>query len=123
MPGVTIHSLVPDAEALLALEPEELAGVVLQYLNSLPSSNRGQLNRCNFSLPHTVQEYPSEYRERISRALMEAWVWLERESLLAPQPGTQGEWVFVTRRGRQLAPRTFLSERRPFAQFCWPASS
>lgn len=103
MPEVTIHSLVPDPEALLDLEPEELAGVVLQYLNSLPNSSRGQLNRYNFSLPHTVEQYPPEYRDRISRALMEAWVWLEREGLLAPQPGTQGEWVFVTRRGKQLA--------------------
>src|SRR3972149_3627709 len=100
---VTIYLLVPDPEALLALEPEELAGVVLQYLNSLPSSDSGQLNRYNFSLPHTVQEYPGEYRERVSRALMEAWVWLEREGLLAPKPGTQGEWVFVTRRGQQVA--------------------
>src|SRR5262245_51909917 len=34
---------------------------------------------------------------------MEAWVWLEREGLLAPNPGSHGEWVFVTRRGRQAA--------------------
>ncbi len=103
MPEVSIHALLPDPEALLALAPEELAGVVLQYLNSLSHSNSGQLNRYNFSLPHTVQDYPSQYRDRISRALMEAWVWLEREGLLAPKPGTQGEWVFVTRRGQQLA--------------------
>ena len=33
-----IHSLIPDAQTLLALEPEELAGVVLQYLRpTLPS--------------------------------------------------------------------------------------
>jgi len=87
---------------LLALAPEELAGVVLQHLNSLSDSNSGQLNRFNFSQPHTVEAYPSEYREQISRALMEAWVWLEREGLLAPKPGSQGEWVFVTRRGKQL---------------------
>ena len=102
MPEVSLYSLLPDPEALLALEPEELAGVVLQYLNSC-DSNSGQLNRYNFSLPHTVQQYPEQYRGRISKALMEAWVWLEREGLLAPKPGTQGEWVFVTRRGQQLA--------------------
>ena len=75
---------------------------MLQYLSSV-SPTSGQLNRYNFSLPHTVGDYPTEYQERISRALMEAWVWLEREGLLAPKPGTQGEWVFVTRRGRQVA--------------------
>jgi hypothetical protein len=30
----TVFSTIPDAEALLALEPEELAGVVLEHLNS-----------------------------------------------------------------------------------------
>lgn len=102
MPRLSIYSLIPDPKTLLSLEPEELAGVVLQYLNSLSQDERGQLNRFNFSLPPTVQEYPLEYQDQISRALMEAWVWLEREGLLAPQPGSQGEWVFITRRGRQL---------------------
>jgi len=98
----TIYSITPEPEALLALEPEELAGVVLEYLNSLDHMDSGQLNRYNFSLPYTVQDYPDVYRNRISEALMEAWVWLEHEGLLAPQPGTQGEWVFITRRGKRL---------------------
>jgi uncharacterized protein (TIGR02391 family) len=102
MSNVSIFSILPDPKALLALEPEELAGVILQYLNSIPETDRGQLNRYNFSLPHTVQEYPPEYRNQISQALMEAWVWLEREGLLAPKPGSQGEWVFITRRGKKL---------------------
>ena len=33
---------------------------------------------------------------------MEAWVWLEREGLIAPKPGQQGDWVFITRRGQSL---------------------
>ena len=98
----SIYSLMPDHEALLALEPEELAGIVLEYLNSLSTANRGQLNRYNFSLPHTVTEYPHQYQAEISRALMEAWVWLEREGLLAPKPGDTGDWIFITRRGRKL---------------------
>jgi uncharacterized protein (TIGR02391 family) len=53
-------------------------------------------------LPHTVQEFPAKYQERISQALMEAWVWLEREGLIAPMPGNQGEWVFITRRGQRI---------------------
>ncbi len=113
MPELSLYSLLPDPEALLALEPEELAGVVLQHLNSLSGSNSGQLNRYNFSLSHTVQEYPEQYRDRISRALMEGWVWLEREGMLAPKPGSQGEWVFITRRGKQLAtPRDLERYRR-----------
>ena len=108
-----LHELLPDPEALLGLEPEELAGVVLQFLNSLSPSERGQLNRYNFSLPHTVKGYPAKYRDQLSRALMEAWIWLEREGLLAPEPGSSGDWVFITRRGKLLAkPDDLLCYRR-----------
>ncbi len=113
MADMGIFELLPDPEALLALEPEELAGVVIQYLNSLPDSGHGQLNRYNFSLPHTVEGYPSNYRDRVSFALMEAWVWLEREGLVAPVPGNTGDWVFITRRGKQmLRPEDLRSYRR-----------
>lgn len=108
----SIYSIIPDPEALLALQPEELAGVVLEYLNALSERERGQLNRYNFSLPHTVRDYPRQYQERISQALMEAWVWLEREGLIAPKPGSQGEWVFITRRGRRLKKATDLQAYR-----------
>ena len=98
---MSIHSIIPDAPTLLALEPEELAGIVLQYFNSLPP-NASELNRHNFNLPHTVQEYPRESHAELSRALMEAWIWLEREGLIAPNPEQGGDWVFVTRRGRLM---------------------
>jgi uncharacterized protein (TIGR02391 family) len=41
---------------------------------------------------------------------MEAWVWLEREGLIAPRPReTSGQWVFVTRRGKSLKNRSDFS--------------
>ncbi len=98
---MSINSLIPDAQTLLALEPEELAGVLLQYLNLLPE-NASDLNRHNFSLPNTVQEYPRERHAELGRALMEAWVWLEREGLIAPSPQQGGDWVFITRRGKLM---------------------
>jgi uncharacterized protein (TIGR02391 family) len=94
--------LLPNHDLLLSLEPEDLAGVVLQYLNSLSHMDRGQLNRYNFSLPGSVEGYPPQHTEDISRALMEAWVWLEREGLIAPKPGSSTGFVFVTRRGQQM---------------------
>lgn len=98
----TIHSLLPDADALLALEPEELAGYLIEHLNSLPDKELAQLNRYNFSLGTPAQDYPQESRKNVISALMEAWIWLEREGLIAPKPAATGEWVFITRRGRKL---------------------
>src|SRR5689334_12017067 len=42
-----IHQVVPDAEALLALDPEELAWVLMVYLNSLPANERHVFNMNN----------------------------------------------------------------------------
>ena len=97
----SIYELIPDHELLLDLEPEELAGIVLEYLKSLPAGST-QLNRYNFGLPHTVADYPREHQTSISRALMEGWMWLEKEGFVAPEPGKTGEWIFITRRGLRV---------------------
>src|SRR5688500_11665786 len=106
-----LFDLLPDGDALLALEPEELAGVLLEYLNALPGSERDSLNRHNYSLPHTVREYPESLREAISRALMEAWVWLEREGLIVPKPGSS-DWSVLSRRAARLHTRTDVASYR-----------
>lgn len=106
----TIHSIIPDHEALLALEAEEIAGIILEHLNS--PENASHLNRYNFGLPDVVNEYPRERRDEISKVLMEGWVWLEREGLIAPRPGSQGNFVFITRRGKQIKKREDLDSYR-----------
>jgi uncharacterized protein (TIGR02391 family) len=106
-----ISSIIPDPESLLALEPEELAGVVLEHLNSIPPSEaRSLLNANNICVEYGIRGYPQEYYDRVSQALMEAWVWLEREGLIAPRPGEQTHgWVFITRRGQRLKQATDLA--------------
>lgn len=99
-----LFDLVPDAEALLALEPEEFAGILLEYLNRLPPHEQNNLNRYNYSLSHSVQEYPPRHREAMGRAMMEAWVWLEREGLIVPKPGSDG-WSVLSRRAQRLGTR------------------
>jgi uncharacterized protein (TIGR02391 family) len=99
---MSFKDVLPDPLVLLGLAPEELAGALMAYLNSLPSNERRTISRYNFSLRDTVWDYPEEHQDPIRRALMEAWVWLEHEGFLAPKPGSQGEWVFITRRGSQM---------------------
>jgi len=107
----TIPQIIPNPDDLLALEPEELAGVVLEYLNS-QGSDSGALNSYNFSLDNTVKAYPSKYHESTLRALMEAWIWLESEGFIAPKPGDTGKWVFITRKGKRIRGRTDLESYR-----------
>ncbi len=96
----SIHSIIPNADVILAMEPEEVAGIILEYLNDQPPD--AIPNRYNFSLSYTVREYPEESRRRIQENLMEGWSWLEREGFIAPKPGQQGDEIFVTRRGRMV---------------------
>ena len=94
-----LHELLKNPEALLTLEPEELAGFVLQHLNSV---NTLDVNKHNFFLIPEVQRHPPQIREAITRALMEAWIWLEREGMLAPRPSDPGSTYFITRRGQRM---------------------
>ena len=96
-------SVIPDSDLLLHMAPEELAGPLLQHLISIEDSGT-QLNRYNFSLSAAegYQNSPRGRQAEISYALMEAWSVLEREGLIAPSPVKQSDWVFVTRRGKQI---------------------
>jgi len=100
-----LSELYPDPDVILALEPEELAGGLLRYLVARFSS--GSFKRGNFFNPHDptlTADYPSSYDHRIRRALATAWNWLERESLIVPDPLNQDrDWLFVTERGKRLA--------------------
>lgn len=92
-----LAELINDPGTLLSLEPEELAAFVLNDLNA--SENAGNtLNRHNYCL--RFKSLP----EDVQKAIVEAWMWLEREGCLAPKPSLiVNDSVFITRRGKRLA--------------------
>ncbi len=98
---LTIYKLIPDHEVLLSLEPEELAGIVLEYLHSLPKGDP-QFSLHNFSSSHTVEEYPGEHQKNITNALREAWMYLDREGFIVPTPGFHDDMVSITREGERV---------------------
>jgi len=113
------------------LAPEELASVLLFILK-----RRGRhLSGYNFvNELHQLREiYPGADVDRIGKAIMEAWSWMISQGLLAPDPRQNtGDWVFVTRRGEEIAdpaafdgfrkssllPRVLL--HRTVAEKAWP---
>ena len=97
----TIYELMPDHEVLLSLQPEELAGIVLEYLQIL---DENELYPQLLTEDYTVEKYPSECQEDIKQALREAWVWLESEELIArKRPATHdGGVIFITRKGKRV---------------------
>lgn len=111
----TFASIVPDGEALLAMEPEELAGVLIEYLHALPQNERWSLNRYSvLGEPGRVfGEYPKEQQNAIADAMVEAWVWLEREGLLVPRRNdAHNDFLKLSRRGERIATRANLAAYR-----------
>ena len=109
----SIHSLIPDHKTLLELEPEELAGIVLEYFNSQVTKERGLAARGNLISREVLRDYPHEHETDIRYALVEALVWLENEGLIAEDPTQKSkDWPFITRRGRKLENRTAVDAYR-----------
>ena len=108
---MTFDDFAPDHELVLSLEPEELAGILLQYL--VETNNQTQINAQNFAGQYNFAKYPHAVIQEVQKAVMEAWVWLEREGMLAHLPESYGGgWEFVTRRGKANATPTKLKAYR-----------
>ena len=101
-----LGELIPDAEVLLEIEPEQLAGYLLQIMNS-PTGRKRMT-----TLGHWVHDlfeganppYPSQRRDDVYRALAEAWNWLEVQGLVVWPDDANGRngYRVPSRRGERL---------------------
>ena len=91
--------IFPPIETALDMAPEELGPFVLKHLKLI-----GKINRHNYTLGSNpeIREYAGGRFGEFQKRLMEAWVWLEREMFIAPDPGQDGSWTFITRRGEKV---------------------
>jgi len=92
----------PLPQAVLEMEPEELAPFVLKHLSK---AGQGKLNRHNFLLAsdHEMIEWAGSYQQalKVLERFSVAWMWLERELFIAPKPGDT-DWTFITDRGKKV---------------------
>ena len=108
----TLAEIIPDPDAVLALEPEELAGVALELLSSSGPNEPSRLHPSSFTSSQTIGDYPANRKQEIEFALIESWQWLVQEGLIAPRPGDTHGWHFITRRGKKVKNREGLSAYR-----------
>jgi uncharacterized protein (TIGR02391 family) len=105
---ISISSLVPNVDDLLALEVEEVAGILLIHFNSLGENSGdsvaqgGSINQNNFLDDLYRHPIYQTRKEEVRQALLEAWSWLQGEGFLVPLPH---DWVFLSRRAKQLKSR------------------
>jgi uncharacterized protein (TIGR02391 family) len=88
---------LPTAASLLDLEPEELAGFLLEWMTQGTGES---LNLNNFTI---MVEQQYQHDRRVGKAFAEAWAYLVREGLLI-KTSSEG-WYFVSRRGMTLRGR------------------
>jgi hypothetical protein len=112
----SLSSLIPNADDLLALDVERLGEVLLVHLESYREapgnaicqngiiSQRDFLDTLNARGHRQEPEYGAKQPE-VSRALMEAWAWLEREGILIRDPRQLAPWFSISRRGEELLRR------------------
>lgn len=105
----TLYEILPDAAAIFALEPEELAGLALELLNSSASNAPSRLHPTSFTSPETLGAFDPFIREQVALVMAEGWHWLVQEGLIAPRPGDTFGWHFITRRGQKVRNRTELA--------------
>ena len=86
------------------MEPEELAGYLLKLFDG---PDGYELHRHNFFVRDDLKQL---YSEAARKVLMEAWMWLERELMIAPRVDLiSGSGMFITRRGRKLLADDFTT--------------
>lgn len=114
-----ILPLLPTPDALIALQPEELAGVILELI----PRRDGFIEQNDVFWPydnHQLNGEPKDpdwhrgKRDIVRLAIAEAWAWLEHEGLLVPARDREprsGSYV-LTRRCRDIKTRDDLSAYR-----------
>jgi uncharacterized protein (TIGR02391 family) len=111
---MSIPDLVPDVNVLLALEPAEVGGVLIEVLNRRPpQENLGNVNLSGLTDSHSLNGYPRQNHEAAGRAIAEGWMWLLREGFIAQQPNElHAIWYFISRKGRQMRTRVEVDAYR-----------
>ena len=106
-----LRDSIPDAEVLLALDPAELGLRSLPFIGHLTRQSNKMLNVSIFvnavigdSYYATYgNEYPEGNRDELSRALREAFAWLEGAALLVQPDNSNHSFRRLSRRAELLA--------------------
>lgn len=116
-----IIEAIPEVNAFLALEPEELAAKILFLMGPTagmfhPGNMKGEIWGGGIG-PLPPAEWQRKENE-VNLALAEAFAWLEAQGLFVPASGLNGQsgWRFLSRRARRFRDeedfQSFVAGRR-----------
>ena len=100
---LTLLEIFPDPQDLLALKPEELAGILIEIV---PAVRLFETLKAQVSPRSGGGGYPRGWvLGEVELALAEALSWLENQGIIVRNPTQPAPWYLVTRRGRALKTR------------------
>jgi uncharacterized protein (TIGR02391 family) len=98
---MSLAKLIPDAQTLLALPPEELAYYVLQSVYQSGTTGNGLIHLqtvhsdINGEFGNRSSGYPPQTSHAVESAISEAWQWLINQLLVIRAPGSNGNNGFM----------------------------
>jgi hypothetical protein len=109
----TLISIFPNPNDLLAVEPEELGGVILEIAPGVIQNGMFNIHSLSAPLfPAVGNSYPQGMHRSVTLALAEALSWLVTEGLLVIDPDQPAQWYRLTRRAATLRTRTDVEAYR-----------
>ena len=107
-------SLVPNPDDLLIRTVEQQGRLLLELIAKEHNSPQTAVAHSNFFNRANDRMSPPKYGARqreVDEALMEAWSWLESQSLLSRMPSSSGSWLYVGKVGQEFLKRNALYEQ------------
>lgn len=105
--------IFPEPKHLLAVTPEELAGVLIEIIPSISQRSGFVFNQFFEQVfPPHGGGYPPVTQAEVAVVLAEALSWLITQGIVVENPTQPAEWFLLTRRGQGLKSRTDLEAFR-----------
>lgn len=109
----TLLQIFPDPKDLLALEPEDLGGIILEIAPGVIQNGMFNIASLLAQLFRVVgSSYPNGVQRPVTNALAEAISRLVNLGLLLEDPEQPATWYRLTRRAQMLKTRTDVEQFR-----------
>jgi uncharacterized protein (TIGR02391 family) len=103
---LNLLQLFPKPHDLLDLEPEDLAGILIEVIPSVSGPGGFRIDNFIEQLSPLNGGYGHQYSNNVARALAEALSWLLYQGIIIENPGQPNPgWYLLSRRGETLKTR------------------
>jgi uncharacterized protein (TIGR02391 family) len=101
--------IFPDPDELIALPPEELAGVVLELIPGHQQNGLFTVGNVIFPVFGRPGSYPSTKEPAVRQAVGEAFNWLQSQGFIMKETGANSSFHILTRKGAAVRSRSDLT--------------